>query len=295
MGTTTDELGLSRPVDADDADVPQWITTLTDELEARLTAGHVSLWSPGDFKYSARTADHGRWLKCDGRELTAAEIVTALGLDSGDADAFATLLGTGTSSIYGSAATSKVQLPDGQGRGLVGAGAGAGLTSRVRGDQGGAESVTLTANQSGVRNHTHESGTHVVAAHGHAAGSLVGPDHTHTDGTLVVAAHHHTVYMNTGGAGHSESRGTAAGPYFCAIEGHVHFVGGDTLDSSPGVNGATGPASATAVAGTTATASPDVEGNSGNPNGDSSGGYDADEAHANMQPYLVPGHLFIRV
>ncbi|HSC54237.1 MAG TPA: tail fiber protein [Phnomibacter sp.] len=59
------------------------------------------------------------------------------------------LLGT----TYGGNGTTNFQLPDFRGRTPMGVGSGPGLTSRVLGEVGGTEAVTLTINQ--IPTHTH--------------------------------------------------------------------------------------------------------------------------------------------
>ena len=295
MPLTTDELALPYPETTDDAEVPADLLALANRLEAILTAGHDSLINTGDFKTSARSASHGRWLLCDGSEKTQAEIESALSLDSGDGADIVALLGVGGASIYGAAAGSKVKLPDPRSKFILHAGpGGGGLSARVLGAAGGAESVTLTADQSGVRNHTHGDGTLAVDAHAHGSGTLACASHSHADGTLAAASHTHALYNSTEGATNAESRGTAAGPYFCAQEGHHHSIFGNVVSAGADVTGSTA-ATAPAVGGSTADATAGVSGSTGNPNGDSAGGEDAESAHPNMPPFVVLGSLFIRV
>ena len=225
MSTTTDELSLPYPdLDGSDpADVPQDLKDLVDRLELILTAGHDSLWNTGDFKVSARTTNHGRWLLCDGAQYTQAEIESALGLDTGDGADLVAVLGTGSGSLYGSASTGKVRLPDPRGRALVGVGAGSGLTARAIGATGGAETVTLSAAEAPLKAHSHsvsDSGhvhTASQAAHSH---SVTDPGHSHgkTDPghvhTASQAAHSHsTAGLSIGEAGSHEHQygGNVAG------------------------------------------------------------------------------------
>lgn len=207
MSTTSTELGLIAPEDADSADVPAYVTQLRDQLEAIIANGHAKAWSPGDFKVSAQTASHGRWLLCDGRELTQAQIESELGLAAGKGAPIVALLGLAGASVYGAAAAGKVKLPDPRGRMVMGAGSGAGLTARARGAAGGAESVTLTGPQSGVKQHNH---TGSVAAHNHP---VTDPGHSHGDGTLGTDA----------AANHQHSDGTLATD---TAAGHTHSADG---------------------------------------------------------------------
>lgn len=75
----------------------------------------------------------GFWLICDGRPLSRT-------LYSGLYSVIGTSFGAGDGSTT-------FNLPDTKGRTLVGAGQGAGLTARARGDKYGAETVTLTPGQ----------------------------------------------------------------------------------------------------------------------------------------------------
>lgn len=196
-------------------------------------------FSLGDLKLSSVALDHGRWLRMDGRELSQAEIEAALSLPAGDAAAFVAYMGTGSSSKYGTAASSKVKLADARRKALFGAGTTAdnspapmaGTTAKPLGTTGGAETVTLTAGQSGVRTHTHAVGTLAVGAHSHGAGALTVNSHTHDDGTLASAAHthpfgtlsvlnHHHDYGTLRVASHAHTGGTLVSA------DHLHSGGG---------------------------------------------------------------------
>ncbi len=78
------------------------------------------------------------WALCEGQTMPISQN-TAL---------FA-LLGT----TYGGNGTTTFNLPDLRGRAVVGAGEGPGLSNYVLGEDGGAESVTLTSNQMPAHNH----------------------------------------------------------------------------------------------------------------------------------------------
>jgi microcystin-dependent protein len=60
------------------------------------------------------------------------------------------LLGT----TYGGNGTTTFNLPDLRGRQAIGFGNGGGLTPRAQGEAGGSETVTITANQMPIHNHT---------------------------------------------------------------------------------------------------------------------------------------------
>lgn len=160
MPDTTPELDIPYPVDTDDADVPEDMQALAERVEAIIAGGHVSGAAvAGDTKTSVRDTDHGRWLKLDGRELTQAQIETALSLPAGSAADFVALMKTGSISLYGAAATGKVKLADSRRRMPMHAGPGidgsGDFSARALGAVGGAEAVQLSSAQSGLPSHTH--------------------------------------------------------------------------------------------------------------------------------------------
>ncbi len=97
-----------------------------------------SLAQPGDVKWTARTTAPGGWLACDGTML-----------DPSDEPDLFDAIGT----TYGGNGVTTFNLPDMRGRVPVGAGAGAGLTTRAPGQAFGAEAHVLTTAQ--VPSHTH--------------------------------------------------------------------------------------------------------------------------------------------
>jgi microcystin-dependent protein len=262
---TTPKLDLPFPETTDDADVPADIEALALRVEELLLGGDSGLagWTTGDFKVSALTASHGRWLLCDGTEKTAAEIVTALGLDSGDADDLATLLGTGGSSIYGAAASGKVKLPDGRGRAIVIAGAGSGLTNRVRGAAFGAETHLLSGPESGERGHSHSA---------HSA------DHDHGGSTSMAGDHDHLIRgesANNTQTGGSSDRVKDLIDADGFLSPSVDYDSGRTSDDGDHLHSIEPDAGAITVVPESTTS--------------------ADQPHNNVQPSLALGHLFIRV
>lgn len=132
---------------------------------------------PGDYIFSASASRAGAVLADGSSQLRTAfpALFQAVG---------------GTSSPYGFADGTHFNLPDARGRLLIGAGAGAGLTVRVIGANGGVEVVTLSGAQSGVPAHTHPSGgtgtgttgTGLTGsgATGTGTSGTDSPDHTHT-------------------------------------------------------------------------------------------------------------------
>jgi len=125
-------------------------------LEARVPVGAVNMWVTG-------TAPSG-WLLCQGQQVAVA-----------DYSALAAVLGTTYGALTngsGGSGTTHFRLPDLRGRVPMGAGTGrnvadsADLTARTLGAKiSDAENVTLTANQSGLRQHGH---TAQQDAHSHA-------------------------------------------------------------------------------------------------------------------------------
>src|SRR5487761_1961833 len=79
------------------------------------------------------------WLLCDGSMQQISQF-----------DALYSLLGT----TYGGNGTTTFGLPDLRGRSPIGFGQGGGLSNYALGQIGGAERVTLTANQVGAHSHT---------------------------------------------------------------------------------------------------------------------------------------------
>jgi microcystin-dependent protein len=150
------------------------VTTSLDYLVANLVpAGSV-------MQYAGSTAPTG-WLLCNTStpisRSTYAALFAAIGTTYG--------AGNGTTTF---------NIPFLSGRVPVGAGTGSGLTLRNPADTGGAETVTLTAAQSGTTAHGHantisattgnQSVDHVHNAnHGHTGSSTGGtPDHAHIMG-----------------------------------------------------------------------------------------------------------------
>lgn len=315
MASTTSVLGIPYPDGADPADVPTDLQALAEKLEELLIEGDVSAGlTTGDLKYSARSADHGRWLKCDGRELTQAEVESALSLSAGDAAALVTLLGTGSSSAYGDATGGKVKLPDlrrsiPMSAGPTGDGSGS-LSARPlkgTGSSGGVETVTLSAAQSGIRTHDHGDGSLAAASHSHSDGSLGVASHSHSDGSLAAAGHTHgpgDYKTNIGNVWGNVLVDYATvwygvpwdvvGTPFGQVDRHQMKIVGSSSSASADVSGATGTA-APDVSGSTGSAGADVTGSTGTQTNVTSAGSDATSSHDNMPPYRTIGYGFIRV
>lgn len=97
-----------------------------------------TIFEVGDLTWSARSAKTG-WLKCEGQAVsrtTYAALFTEIGTTWG--------VGNGTTTF---------NLPDGQGRALIGVGSGSGLTARAMAAKGGAETHQLAASEIPAHNH----------------------------------------------------------------------------------------------------------------------------------------------
>jgi microcystin-dependent protein len=120
-------------------DVPTPCETAEEAGTGRLV-GEVSWFAGGVAKLPSG------WLACDGAVH-----------DVNDFPELAELLGD----TFGGNGTTTFGVPDLRGRAAIGEGDGPGLTQRVLGDDGGAESVTLSAEQlpahSHTISHTHEA------------------------------------------------------------------------------------------------------------------------------------------
>jgi microcystin-dependent protein len=110
-------------------------------------------FSTGDLKMAAYSTPDPGWLLCNGAAVsrtTYGELFRKIGTSYGVGDGSTTF-----------------NLPDALGRAPIGAGTGTGLTARTLGQTPGVETVTLTANESGIRDHQH--GYQVPSAVGQGA------------------------------------------------------------------------------------------------------------------------------
>jgi microcystin-dependent protein len=98
------------------------------------------------------------WAFCNGQTLPISQNT-----------ALFSLVGT----FYGGDGRSTFALPNLQGRFALGQGSGPGLSPRVVGEAGGAETVTLTSAQMAQHSHSLQ-GTNIVADSGSPAGNLLG-------------------------------------------------------------------------------------------------------------------------
>ena len=140
MAGQTTRLALPYPVPDDTTDVPRDVKALAEKLDQVVVTPDA-----GDLKFSARTSEHGAWIKADGRTLIA-----------GSYDALRNALIADGSPFGADAGNPK--LPDLRGRTAVGAGSGVGLTARAAGQRGGAESHVLSIAQ--MPSHAHGGSTY---------------------------------------------------------------------------------------------------------------------------------------
>jgi len=221
LGATTPSWLLPYPVSTDPADVPHDMQALANRLETVLTSIQNSVPaadSAGDLKwvgYPVAAGSEGTqcpgWLLCDGRAVsrtTYAALFTKLGTAYGAGDGSSTF-----------------NLPDGRGRGLIGAGTGTGLTARVLGAKGGEESHVISVGE--MPSHDHGGKTAAGAtATGTTGGGSTGTGTT-GGGTT-----------GTDSPDHSHS-GTTGEPTF----GSYHTVGWNrttTMNNAGSANGVTG-------------------------------------------------------
>lgn len=186
----TPYLGLPRYSDTvDTASFAAQINAIVDALDS-----HAAIMRPGDLTVSAAATRSG-CLLCDGSAVsrsTYADLFTAIGTTYGAGDGSTTF-----------------NVPDYQGRVIIGAGAGSGLTARALGDKGGEEAHALSVGE--------------LAAHAHP-GSAVGA-HAHPFAAEVPAA--------TSGWGYGQHTGGSEG-LVPIDEGGGTQIGG-TQSATPGL------------------------------------------------------------
>jgi len=160
-------------------------------------------WQAGDLVVSARSAAGTGELLCDGlphSRTTYADLFTAIGVFYGAGDGSTTF-----------------NVPDFQGRTIIGAGTGTGLTARTRGQTAGVE--------------THPLVTGELASHAHTVSiTSGGQSATHT--------HSVTAWQNGGGALFGGSPGYAADSNTFNTGNnsvdHTHLVSGSTANAGTG-------------------------------------------------------------
>jgi microcystin-dependent protein len=129
--------GYPYPTSNDDVNTPRDIQALADAVEAKgLIVGEV--------RHIAALSLPPGWVPCDGAAKSRTAFVKLF-------NAIGTLFGTGDGSTT-------FNVPDVQGRSIVGSGAGAGLTARAVGTKWGVEAVVLSKAQIPLHNHGGASG-----------------------------------------------------------------------------------------------------------------------------------------
>jgi len=144
-----------------------------------------SLVPPGSLLMFGGLAAPAGYLLCDGAAVSRSEYGVLFGV-------IGTAYGAGNGSTT-------FNLPDLRSRGPLGAGAGVGLTSRLLGVSGGAETVTLDGTM--LPSHTHTGTTASDGSHAH---TVTDPGHTHTGTTATAGSHAHTI----NDPGHSHTQNT---------------------------------------------------------------------------------------
>ena len=146
--------------------------------------------------FGGSTAPRG-WVLCNGQALnrtTYADLYAVIGTTYGAGDGSTTF-----------------NVPDLRGRAPIGAGAGSGLTSRTLGDTTGAETVKLTAAQSGVPAHSHPaSGDNYF---------LTAPDTTNADAGAAISGSGY-YYPRSAVTGWAHPRNTASNTAANASSAH---------------------------------------------------------------------------
>lgn len=144
MATPTANFNLQKPTVGGDANI--WGNYLNDNFDIIDQALEDDRFYVGDLKFSAQTADHGRWLLCDGRAVSRATY-----------NQLYDFLVTLTPSLpYGNGdGTTTFNLPNSQGLVLGAIGQQSGTSLRTLGQKVGEENHTLTVNE--LPAHTHEA------------------------------------------------------------------------------------------------------------------------------------------
>lgn len=157
---------------------------ITEDATLLIPNTSGTLVPPGSLLMFAGSVAPEGYLMCDGAAVSR----TAYD------DLFSVI---GTAYGVGNGSTT-FNVPDLRGRGPLGAGTGAGLTSRTLGGTGGSETVTLTTAQVPV--HTHTGTTVADGAHVHGTTDA---GHTHTGTTASNGSHAHS--LNDPGHAHTQT------------------------------------------------------------------------------------------
>ena len=125
-----------------------------------LTTSLILAWSPvakadepfiGEIRMFGGSFAPRNWIFCDGQTLQISNFPALFALFG---------------ATYGGDGRNTVGIPDMRGRAPMHAGQGTGLTTRRLGERGGAETVTLTANQIPIHTHTATSTLHATSTDG---------------------------------------------------------------------------------------------------------------------------------
>jgi microcystin-dependent protein len=184
------------------------------------------------------------WLLCDGSAISRTTYATLFAL-------IGTTYGTGNGSTT-------FNVPDMRGRMPIGAGTGAGLTTRTLGNVGGAESVTVAASNLPTHSHTLSAHTHTSAAHSHTLSAHThNANHGHTASSGYISSDHaHAIPRSAISAAGTNRLNVSASPtdlglYTYGVSAnHLHAItvdannfntGGPSTDATNSVTpGATG-------------------------------------------------------
>ena len=174
-----------------------------DDAGDAINKGQLDIMVPigGITMFAGSTGyDTNVWQLCDGSAISRTTYATL----------FARL---GTTHGAGNGSTT-FNVPDLRGRFIAGSGQGSGLTNRVLGAEGGAETVTLTEAQMPSHNHTGTSGS--AGSHSHTLTATTGNEsanHTHT--TTITTGNQSANHTHTGSGtatdGGDHSHGGATG------------------------------------------------------------------------------------
>ena len=220
-----------------------------------------SIFPAGGIMVYAGASTPTGWLDCDGQaisRITYAGLFSAIGTAYGGGDGSTTF-----------------NVPDLRGRFPIGAGSVAGLTSRSRGDTGGAETEALTTQQLPVHSHTGSAESN--GSHGHSGSAESNGSHTHSvSGTA----------GSGGGHRHGYSR-ASTGYHDVVTSGGNNFVYGGRTDSNTDTGGSH-QHSVSGSAGSSGSHSHSVTINSGGAHSHSVsiGNTGNGQAHNNTPPFL---------
>ena len=145
MPGTTARLALPYATPDDSTDPPRDIRALAEALDTV-----VAIPEAGDMRFSARTSEHGNWIKADGRTLAAGQFTPLRNALIADGSPFGADAGN-------------PKLPDMRTRVPLGAG-----TGYAHGSSGGAASHVLTAAQMPAHNHSASATGDITGAAGSA-------------------------------------------------------------------------------------------------------------------------------